>query len=103
MSTILDSRRDAGTLYLEVKVAQLDAAAARKVKEAFSGLPLPGVGAVVVDLRPVEFVDSSGIGALLNLYKRLPAGSTVRLQGVQPAVQTVLELLRLHRVFEIAG
>jgi anti-sigma B factor antagonist len=103
MSSIINSRREIGTLYLEVALPQLDAAAAKRVKDEFGLLDLAGVARVVVDLKAVQFVDSSGVGTLLNLYKRLPAGSAVRLAGVQPPVQAVLELLRLHRVFEIAG
>jgi anti-anti-sigma factor len=103
MSTIVTSRREIDTLFLEVMVRQLDAVVAKQVKDQFGQLDVNGLNRVVVDLKSVQFVDSSGIGALLNLYKRLPAGSAVRLAGVQPAVQAVLELLRLHRVFEIAG
>ena len=50
----------------------------------------------------VDFLDSSGIGALLSVYKRLTKPqSTMRLIHVKPAVQSVLELMRMHRVFEI--
>jgi anti-sigma B factor antagonist len=103
MSSIVTSRKEGGTLYLDVLVTQLDAAVAKRMKDEFGQLDLSGVARVVVDLKPVQFVDSSGVGSLLNLYKRLPSGSAVRLAGVQASVQAVLELLRLHRVFEIAG
>jgi anti-sigma B factor antagonist len=103
MSSIINSRRDVGTLYLEILVQQLDAAVAKGVKDEFGHLDLAGVNRVMVDLKSVQFVDSSGIGSLLNLYKRLPGGSAVRLVGVQASVRAVLELLRLHRVFEIVG
>jgi anti-sigma B factor antagonist len=103
MSTILTSRREIGTLYLEILVQQLDAVVAKRMKDQFALLDVAEVSRVMVDMNAVQFVDSSGIGTLLNLYKRLPTGSTVRLTGVQPPVQAVLELLRLHRVFEIAA
>jgi len=103
MTAILTSRKELGTLYLDVLVTQLDAAVSKRMKDEFGLLDLKEVSRVVVNLNPVEFVDSSGVGTLLNLYKRLPAGAGVRLAGVQASVQAVLELLRLHRVFEIAG
>jgi anti-sigma B factor antagonist len=50
----------------------------------------------------VDFLDSSGIGALLSVYKRLTTPQSImRLVDVKPAVQSVLELMRMHRLFEI--
>ena len=50
----------------------------------------------------VEFLDSSGIGALLSVYKRLePRRGERQLLNVKPAVQSVFELMRMHRIFDI--
>lgn len=95
-------RREGATVNFAVTVNLLDAPAARQVKEKLLGLPLDGVSRVVIDLGTVEFIDSSGVGALLALCKRLPAGAAVQLTHVQAEVRAVLELLRLHRVFEIS-
>jgi len=57
---------------------------------------------VFADLASLDFIDSSGVGALLSLYKRLPPPNpSVKLLRVKPTVQAVIELLRLHRIFEI--
>lgn len=57
---------------------------------------------LIIDLAQVRFIDSSGLGALLSGYKNagLRSGSFV-LAGLQPRVQSMFELTRLHRVFEI--
>jgi anti-sigma B factor antagonist len=56
----------------------------------------------VVDLQQVGFLDSSGLAALVRLYKRVRIGEgDVRLAGVLPAVQRILDLTRLSRVFDI--
>lgn len=56
----------------------------------------------VVDLSRVSFVDSSGLGALVRLYKRVRLGEgDVRLAGVDPNVMQIFELTRLDRVFDI--
>jgi anti-sigma B factor antagonist len=53
-------------------------------------------------LSQVTFLDSSGIGALLSLYKLLPTSNpSFKLRCVQPAVQAMIELLRLHRIFDL--
>ncbi len=90
------------TLCLTVHTPRLDAASARDFKKACEELWAPGIECLAIDLREVQFLDSSGVGALLSVYKKLPADKpSVKLLNVQPAVQTVIELLRLHRIFTI--
>jgi anti-sigma B factor antagonist len=56
----------------------------------------------VVDLGEVRFVDSTGLAALVRLYRRVRIGEgDVRLARVPPSVASVLELTRLNRVFDI--
>ena len=57
---------------------------------------------LVVDMGGVLFVDSSGLGALVSALKTLKlikGNGDIRLANVQPPVQALLELIRLHRVF----
>lgn len=104
MSIVIDGKTQEGTLHAEVGVVRLDAASARDFKKEVDGLWNDGVTAVQFDFSKVEFIDSSGVGALLGVYKRLPQGSaSVRLTHVKAPVQSVIELLRLHRIFEIAS
>jgi anti-sigma B factor antagonist len=57
---------------------------------------------LVVDLSQVSFIDSSGLGALvsaLKTLKRSDNGGDVRLANVQAPVVSLLEIIRLNRVF----
>jgi len=57
---------------------------------------------LVVDLSDVGFIDSSGLGALvsaLKTLKRSDNGGDVRLARVQAPVVSLLEIIRLNRVF----
>ena len=57
---------------------------------------------LVVDLADVGFIDSSGLGALvsaLKTLKRSDNGGDVRLARVQAPVVSLLEIIRLNRVF----
>ena len=55
-----------------------------------------------IDLSQVQFMDSAGLGALVALRKTaVERNGKVRLLNPAPHVQQVLELTRLHRVFEI--
>ncbi|MFC9282843.1 STAS domain-containing protein [Streptomyces collinus] len=54
---------------------------------------------VVVDLRQVPFMDSSGINVLLGANRDIaPAGGWLRLAGVQPSVLRTLELVGVHHI-----
>lgn len=102
MANILTGSPEGRTLHLAVACPRLDAVTARDFKSEVEALWQPGIERLVVDLQPVEFVDSSGIGALLSIYKKLPPQSaSIKLLRVHPTVQAVIELLRLHRIFEI--
>ena len=99
---ILEVTLDGTALSLRVIAARLDILTASGFKKECEEAWQPGIGSVRVNLHDVHFIDSSGVGALLSLYKRLPAPNpSVKLQCVQPSVQAVIELLRLHRIFEI--
>ena len=61
-----------------------------------------GVGAVVVDLTALSFCDSSGISALLRLYRRLSARQQPLLLAAVPRpTLRLLTLTGLDRVFSI--
>jgi anti-sigma B factor antagonist len=104
MSLVLNTSMTNGKLRVTVLVSRLDAAIARDFKAGVDAAWTTGVTAVEIDLASVEFVDSSGIGALLSVYRKLPAGAgATKLVNVKPGVLAVLELLRLHRVFELGA
>ncbi len=57
---------------------------------------------LVLDMSRVQFIDSSGCGAIIACLKRLAdAGGDLKLCGVNKAVATVLQLIRLHRICDI--
>ena len=57
---------------------------------------------LVLDMGRVQFVDSRGCGAIIACLKHVSAaGGDLKLCDVKPAVRSVLELIRLHRICEI--
>lgn len=93
--------RDGWTL-LSLKEERLDALNSGELRDRILGLLEAGGQRLVVDLSGVSFIDSSGLGALLSGYKNanLRSGEFI-LAGLQPRVQSMFELTRLHRVFDI--
>ena len=57
---------------------------------------------IEIDLSQAMFLDSCGLGALISLHKATCSRSgLVRLINPTPPVQQILELTRMHRIFEI--
>jgi anti-sigma B factor antagonist len=82
--------------------ARLDAEVAGELRSTLLQLIDNGTRKLLLDLSAVEFIDSSGLGALVSALKRLKQtdpSADIRLARVQPSVRAVLEIIRLHRVF----
>jgi len=57
---------------------------------------------VLLDMSPLNFVDSSGLGALLSVLRTMNAKSgQLRLFGMTKPVKALFELVRMHRIFAI--
>lgn len=103
MSPKLKTKVSGDVLSVSLQAQRVDAGTAAALKEELKFDLEPSVKRAEVDLGGVEFIDSSGIGLLLSIYRKLPQdGAEVTLKNVDPAVQSVLELLRLHRIFKLA-
>jgi anti-sigma B factor antagonist len=85
-------------------IKELGASSAQVFKdEVRAALPDP-LHAIEVDLSQTAFVDSCGLGALIAVYKTASGrngGVSFRLINPTPPVQQILELTRMHRIFEI--
>lgn len=79
---------------------RLDASIAIQFKETFRTHTAEG-GDVILDLSDVAFLDSSGLGAIVAVYKALGEGRHMALTGLQPPVQKVMMLTRMNAVFAI--
>ena len=81
---------------------EIDAGNASLLTDKFNSLLGEGNQRFVIDLGGVGFMDSSGIAAMVQLFKRVRIGhGDVKLANIRPEVSRVLELLRLDRVFEV--
>ncbi|MEI7535023.1 MAG: STAS domain-containing protein [Verrucomicrobiae bacterium] len=85
-------------------LVELVAANAAQVRDEIRATLPATTTCLDLDLSAMTFLDSSGLGTLISLHKTLRArNGTVRLIKPTPNVQQILELTRLHRVFEIVG
>lgn len=85
-----------------VKEERLDAHNSENLKLELGRLFNEGKTSVVVDLKEVRFIDSSGLGALVSGFKNASSRQAeLKLSSLQSQVKSMFELTRLHRVFDI--
>ena len=57
---------------------------------------------ILVDLSPVNYVDSATIGCLMDLYRQAQAaGGTLKLAGIQQRVETMLTMTGAQNFLEV--
>jgi anti-anti-sigma factor len=94
-----------GLLLLALEADALDVSNVRVFREEITPILESieeGVKTVEIDCSLLEFVDSSGVAALLHVNKLLtPDRKPVRLSGVGGKVMVQLEMMHVHRSFDL--
>lgn len=81
---------------------EIDVAAAPRLREALIASAAEGHRRVVVDLSATDFLDSTGLGALVTGLKRIRAqGGEMRVVCTAPRVCKVFEITSLDRVLRL--
>lgn len=88
-------------LMITVKEPRIDAAIAIKFKDKVRELAKDGPDRVVLDLAIVDFLDSSGLGALVATMKQLGTARSLELAALTPSVEKVFRLTRMDSVFKV--
>ncbi len=94
--------REVGTdLLIRVSEERIDAAAAVQFRDAMRDAADGGHPRIVLDLADVEFVDSSGLGAIIAAMKHVGPDRRLELAALRPAVARVFRLTRLDEVMTV--
>jgi anti-sigma B factor antagonist len=95
------SERKVGTnIVVEVHETRLGADKTAAFKEVVGRHREDGDSAsIILDLSQVVFIDSSGLGAILSILKRMPKGTELIICGATEPVMSMFKLTRLDRVF----
>lgn len=81
--------------------SRIDASVAVLVKDELMKLLDDGHDKIALDMSVVEFIDSSGLGAIVSVRKRIGTAGELALFGIQDAVQTMFKLTRMDKVFKM--
>ena len=87
--------------HITVADDRIDAAVAIQFKDRIREMTEDGPGRILLDLSSVNFLDSSGLGAVVAAMKQAGPGRKLELAGLTPMVEKVFRLTRMDTVFTI--
>ena len=97
----LVARQLDGVLVVHAMDDRIDAASAIQFKERMRGIVQGAEPRVVLDMTRVNFLDSSGLGAVVAVMKMMGPDRKLELAGLTPTVQKVFRLTRMESIFTI--
>ncbi len=99
MTININTQQDVSIVELPARLVQQNAATVRQAiyQHIEAGNPF-----ILLDLGETEFVDSSGLAVLVAAYKAVqPQAGAVHLLNPNNNVLALIELTRLHQIFDI--
>jgi anti-sigma B factor antagonist len=95
--------RDRDIAVIAPAVRRLDASVAPAFKQAVVTAVEAGDTRLLLDLGGLEFMDSSGLGALVSILKAVGSRGTVSVCNAANSVLSLFKLTRMDKVFTIYG
>ena len=86
---------------LRINEKRLDAQRAPGFKAAAEPLLDGAHNRVVIDAAQIEFVDSTGLGAIVSLLKQMGPAGELAVAAPSPAVRKLFTITRLDRVIKL--
>ncbi len=96
-----DSYEKGGVLVVRIKNERLDAGTAPDFKKYLSGCVDQGYCKIVLNLDGVDFIDSSGLGAIVTVLKKVSGKGDLCICSPTEPVENMFKLTRMERVFKI--
>lgn len=93
--------RQGDVLVITVGETRLDARSAGSFRELVAEFIRAGHSKIVLNLTAVEFIDSSGLGALIAILKTLGPHGGLVFCGIQQSIARLFQLTRMDKVFVI--
>lgn len=94
------TKHNAGITVVRPSADRLTAANAKAFKTDVAQLIESGAALLIVDLKGVSFVDSSGLGALVGVLKKIGYRGDLAVCGLNDDVTQMFKICRMDRVFK---
>ncbi len=98
---LLEEKKIGDVLVVEVLDQRLDAKVAVQFKDQMNKLIDKGNHSIVIALNQVNFIDSSGLGAIVSSLKMLGRKGDMAICGTQDSVKNLFKLTRMDKVFRM--
>jgi anti-sigma B factor antagonist len=100
-ASAFDVQRNNTATTLTVR-GSLDINSAPQLAEEIDKIVSTKPGSVLVDLSALDLIDSSGVAALVKLYKGVRAtGGAITISGARDQPLAIFKLLRMDKVFNL--
>jgi anti-sigma B factor antagonist len=99
----MTSRTDktSGVTVVKLLESRLGAAEAARFKSAIAALIAEGYTELLLDLSTLQFMDSSGLGAMVSVFKMLTDRGNVTVAGISENLFSLLRMTGMDRVFPV--
>ena len=99
---LIESKEKDACLVVKLVEKRLDAHISVVFKEKLVGFVNDEQKNIILDLSDVEFIDSSGLGAIVSALKHIGStGGSLSICGLQDATLSMFKLTRMDKVFNI--
>ena len=95
----VEEKKLGNTTVVKILETRLGADRAVSFKEVMAGFVKKGARSIVLDMSAVEFIDSTGLGAILSVLKMIGKGGEIVICGTTDTVTSMFKLTRMDRVF----
>jgi anti-sigma B factor antagonist len=98
---IIEEQLIGNVLVLKVKQPRIDAAVSQDFKRQLSQVVEKGHKRFVLDISSTNFIDSSGLGAIVSSLKHIGITGGVLIAGAQNNVQVLFKMTRMDKIFSM--
>ncbi len=96
----IETKSQGGTLVVAIRDSHLGADTVAEFKRQILQKLSPETHSVLMEMSEVPFVDSTGLGALVAIRRRLGEDGVLAICGSQPSVLELFPLARLDKIFQ---
>lgn len=90
-----------GTCIIRARLARIDAGIALAFTQNMGELTKGRAERMIVDMSEVQFIDSSGLGAVVASLKQVEKGGSLELAGLTIGVKKLFSLTKMDTVFKV--
>lgn len=100
MALLLEKEEREGSVVLAME-GEVDVATSHLLRDELNDIVESGHRRIIIDMTRVTYMDSSGLGALVQVHRILGNKGSLALVGCRPAVERVLRFTQFDKVLDL--